>query len=92
MNTLCDATCMPSSLNHGSLYPKVAHKSLNVAQSCGPLAFLVAPPLLSKADPMVPWYGPLILNPCKSTIIPFNTASKTGAHSSEPFKEAKGPY
>ena len=36
------------------------------------------------------WHGPLIPNPYKPIVAPLEAALKMGAHSSEPFKEAKG--
>ena len=48
--------------------------------------------LESNVNPMVPWYGPLVLNPCKPVMTTLGTTFKIGAHSPEPFTEAnQGP-
>ena len=47
--------------------------------------------LSSKVDPVVPKY-PLILNPYKSIQKTVQNTFKTEAHSSDPFREGKGPY
>ena len=46
---------------------------------------------LSKVEPMVSWYGPLILNPYTAIITPLQTNFKTRGHSFDPFQEGKGP-
>ena len=51
-------------------------------------------PLLSKVDPMLPWYGPLIRDPYKPTI-DYNTIKnhlQNRDHRSEPVKEGEGSY
>ena len=41
---------------------------------------------------LVTWHGPVIWNPYKPTMTPFQTTFRKGAHSSDPGTESKGPY
>ena len=54
--------------------------------------FLRLVSLIAKVDPIVHWYGLLILNPYKPMLTPLQTTFKIGAHSSEPVKQGKGPH
>ena len=50
------------------------------------------PTLSSKVDPTVLWYGSLLRNPCKHIFTTLKTSHKTGAHTSDHFKEKSRGY